>query len=73
MPSPLQMVIMEFNPKHNVKAVKGFAMKHISKGSEKKVNPSNIVITLNEQTLKDNVKLADLNCADTPLVVNYRL
>ena len=63
---------MEFNPKHNVKAVKGFAMKHISKQSKMRVNPANIVITLNDRPLKNNHKLAELNCADTPLVVNYR-
>ena len=48
---------MEFELTHNVKAIRGLAMKHILPEDRKRVNPKSLQISLNGDSLRDSDRL----------------
>ena len=63
---------MEFNPKHNIKAVKGFALAHFKDSFGTNVNPKSLTVHSMGEPLKDAVKLVQLECGNSPLIVEHR-
>ena len=63
---------MEFNAKHNVKAVKGFTLATFKDSLGTNVNPKSLSVHFKGEPLRDAVKLVHLECGKSALVVKYR-
>ena len=68
---PDRVISMVFKRTDNIKAIKGLAMKHLTPALRKKVKPKSIVITLNDNPLKEMDKLMDLDFNNITLTVKY--
>ena len=66
-----QVLKMEFNPKHSIRAVKGFALKNFKSSMGADVNPKSLSVHFLGKPMKDAVKLAHLECGNSALVVQY--
>ena len=60
---------MEFAPSHNVKAIKGTVMKHLSAELKVQTAFKRLIVRFQDKPLKDSEKLHSLNCGKTPVIV----
>ena len=60
---------MEFNPKHNIRAVKGFALANFKDSWGANVHPKSLCVLFMGENLKDTEKLINLDCGKSALIV----
>ena len=65
-----QVFPIEYEPMHNIKVVKGAAMRRLPKAQRKKTDPKHLKVTFKDAPLKDSKKLVDLKCGKCPIVVS---
>ena len=63
---------MEFNPKYNIKAVKGFALANFKDSLGTNIHLKNLHVFFMGKPLKDKDKLVHLNCGKSALVVKHQ-
>ena len=60
---------MEFALHHNVKAIKGLAMKYLPHDLKRQTCFKSMRVMFKNRQLKDSDSLVSLNCGKTPLIV----
>ena len=66
-----EVVPLKFKAIHNVKVIKGLAMRRLSPTRREAVNPKAIIVKMNGKRLKDTDKLVDLDFAHQTADVTY--
>lgn len=67
-----EVITLEFLPLHNVKAIKGMAMKHLSADVRKQTNIKSLQVFFKDRQLKDSENLLSLQCGKTPVIVKVK-
>ena len=60
---------MEFCPKHNVRAIKGRAMKYLFDEERSRLTPKDLSVMFKDRALKDKENLLELQCGNIPVIV----